>query len=137
MCRLAVAALGDHVRVEAIEGELGAESDPSHMIETVQALRDRHPGVAFRLLIGSDLAAELDEWREIEQVRKIAPPLVVPRMGYGMLDPKSESPEALPAISSTIVRERVESGQSLEGWVPHAVAQYIRRMDLYGAAAPH
>jgi nicotinate-nucleotide adenylyltransferase len=135
MCHLAVASLGGKVKVDDIEGRIGDESDPSPMIETLEALRERHPDAAFRLLIGSDLVAELDQWKEIDRVRALAPPLVVPRVGHSLPASENDQPEALPALSSRAVRERAESGQPLEGWVPNAVATYIRSKGLYKADA--
>jgi nicotinate-nucleotide adenylyltransferase len=133
MCALAVATLGRRVRVELIEASLGAEDEPSFTADTVAALCERHPEVAFRLLIGSDLVQELESWRDHERLVAMAKPLVVPRMGYRQTSPGAEGPETLPALSSSGVRERAASGKSLEGWVPWAVEEYIVSQGLYGA----
>ncbi|MBN1477210.1 nicotinate (nicotinamide) nucleotide adenylyltransferase [Candidatus Sumerlaeota bacterium] len=134
MCALAVAALGKRVRVERIEASLGAEDEPSFTADTVAALRERHPAITFRLLIGSDLVQELKSWRDHERLVAMAKPLVVPRMGYRQPSRRVEGPETLPALSSSGVRERAASGKSLEGWVPRAVEEYIVSKGLYGAA---
>ncbi len=130
MCRLAVAPLGGRVRVETIEQELGRDDEPSFTVDTVAALRERHGDIAFRLLIGSDLLAETQQWRDSERLVQMAPLVVVPRMGHESV----EGPETLPALSSTAVRERAASGDSLEGWVPRAVAAHITREGLYRTA---
>lgn len=134
MCRLAVAALGDRVKVDPIEGELGAAGDPTYTVDTLEELHRRHPHVTWRLLIGSDLLQETAKWRDFDRIRRLAEPLVVPRMGYGAT-PGGEGPQTLPALSSSAVRERVAQGLPLEGWVPHAVEAYIRQRGLYRQAA--
>jgi nicotinate-nucleotide adenylyltransferase len=130
MCVLATAALGDRVRVDPIEGELGPESEPSYTVDTLEAIHTRHPGVKLRLLLGSDIVQETGQWRNFDRIRRLAEPLVVPRMGYGETA-QTEGPETLPALSSSTVRERVAQGLPLDGWVPRAVEQYIRRRGLY------
>ncbi len=50
----------------------------------------------------------------------------VPRRGYD-----DEHPAALPAISSTMVRERLADGLPAEHLVPRGVAAYIRSQGLY------
>lgn len=134
MCRLAVSALGPRVTVSAIERDLGESEGPNYTVDTVRALQSRHAEMRFRLLMGSDLLPEFEKWREAEQLRALAAPLVVPRLGHGPGEANS-APEALPALSSTAVRERLAAGKSLDGWIPRAVIELIRAHGLYGVSA--
>jgi nicotinate-nucleotide adenylyltransferase len=43
---------------------------------------------------------------------------------------------ATPDVSSTEIRERLRAGLPIDGQVPEAVEQYIRRHDLYAGAVP-
>jgi nicotinate-nucleotide adenylyltransferase len=77
--------------------------------------------------------AETPAWHNFERVRQLAPPLVVPRAGHL---PEGSAPDApaLPAISSTRIRERVARGEPIDDWVCPAVANHIAKHGLYRAA---
>ncbi|MEZ4256286.1 MAG: nicotinate (nicotinamide) nucleotide adenylyltransferase [Polyangiales bacterium] len=126
MCNLAF-GLFERARVLRTEGELGGVSRTLH---TLEELRRRDPDVAFRLVMGADLLSETDRWHAFDKVRTIAPPLVVGRAGH---EHAEGSPFDFPAISSTDVRDRVQKGASVRGLIPHAVATYIERHQLYRA----
>jgi len=111
--------------VSRIEEELGGES---YTVRTLEALHDRMPGVALRLLVGADVLTQTDRWREWDRVVALAPPYVVGRDGSS-----SDAPELL-AVSSTEVRARYASHGSVERLVPRAVDDYVRSHGLYGAA---
>jgi nicotinate-nucleotide adenylyltransferase len=123
MCEIAMRDLR-RVEVSAIERELGEKSLTLHLVE---ALAERHPGTALRLVLGTDLLAETPAWHAIDRVRALAPLLVVARAGY------AGDPEAppLPAISSTEVRRRLRGGVSTAGLVDPEVVAYARAHDLY------
>lgn len=129
MCELAMRDL-QRVEVSAIEGELEL---PSLTLRMLEALQQRLPWARLELVIGSDLVAETPSWHNFERVRQLAPPLVVPRAGHL---PEGSPPDApaLPAISSTRIRERVARGEPIDDWVCPAVASHIAKHGLYRAA---
>ena len=45
---------------------------PSYTIETLAAIQARHPGDELWLLMGTDLLAGFDRWRQPEEILKIA-----------------------------------------------------------------
>ena len=61
-------------------------------------------------------------------MNELARVVVVGRQGY----PGGEGP-ALPAISSTEIRERLARGEPVDGLVPRGVLEYLRERGLYGA----
>lgn len=126
MCEFAMADLR-RVEVSTIESEL---APPNLTVRLLQALTARFPGATLELVIGSDLVGETAQWHDFEQIRRLAPPLVVPRAGHL---PKGFAPDApaLPAISSTFVRERVLRGEPIDDCVCPAVARYIAEHALY------
>ena len=126
MCRIAARAFGGRVLVDPIERELGGESRTLH---TLTALSTRHPGTAFRLLVGEDILAEKHLWYRWDDVVALAPPLVVGRTGA----PQAETDAGfdLPAISSTDVRARIARGASPVPLVSRAVSDYIAGRGLY------
>jgi len=125
MCELAAAALGPRAHASDIEGRLGGES---RTLLTIQALREERPDCEFHLVVGADLEPELPLWYGAEELLRTVPRIVVGRGGF-----PGGSAVAMPVLSSTEVRRRLAAGQSVDGLLPHAVAEYIREHRLYVA----
>jgi nicotinate-nucleotide adenylyltransferase len=139
MARLAFEWL-PRVEVSEIEAGLGT---PSRTLETVRALAARHPDWQLRLIVGSDILAELPQWYAFAEVERLAPPLVLPRPGAPDPAQPGGAARLLPDISSTEVRARLadwasgkSDGAELERLVPRAVLARIRAQGLYGVPAP-
>lgn len=141
MAELAVA--GDPTLVvDRIEIQRGGVS---YTVDTLRELREREPETRWYLVIGQDILAELDRWREAEALVELAEVVVVTR---GLGSAESSPPELpfggrstfvpVPAleISSTEIRRRVAAGKSIRYWVPAAVEAYIHENDLYVQPAP-
>lgn len=126
MCELAFGGVRG-ARVSDIEAHMPS---PSYTVHTLERLRAEHPGVGWRLMIGSDLVAQLPTWREGERVASLAPPLVIGRGGH--LDGDEEI--AMPTVSSTEVRRRFAAGEPVDAIVPRAVHDYVTRFGLYRSA---
>jgi nicotinate-nucleotide adenylyltransferase len=123
MCELAAMALGPRVHASDIEGRLGGES---RTLLTIKALRKEHPDCEFHLVVGADIEPELPLWYGAEELLRTVPHIVVGRGGFA-----GGADVAMPALSSTEVRRRLAAGQSADGLLPHAVADYIREHRLY------
>lgn len=124
MCKLAFAPFRG-VTLMDIERELG---DVSRTLHTLEAIRERHPDVELRLLIGADVLPTINRWHRWDDIVRIAPPLVVGRVGY----PVPEGcPISIPNINSTEVRTALDRTRSVEGLVPAAVIKHIRTHGLY------
>ena len=118
----------------------------SFTVDTLGTLAARWAGAELFLLVGADVLATFDRWRQPERVRTLAT-LVVLARGEG--DESAEVTEAVgtgPAliggpprrlrtrrvdVSSTEIRARVRAGQSIRGFVPESVADVIRSAGLY------
>lgn len=124
LCRLAMAPLGSRVEVSPIESQ---RTGPSYMIDTIRELERQRPEAAWRLLAGSDVAAEIPLWREGTEVLRRAPLLEIPRPRPG--DPPGRF--ALPDISSTAAREALRSHAGAGSLLSHTVWKYIREHRLY------
>jgi nicotinate-nucleotide adenylyltransferase len=127
MCEL---AFGDLRRVEvsSIERELPI---PSLTLRTLEALTQRYPAVQLRLLIGSDLLAETHAWHDFARIQELAPALVVQRQGH--LQPNIDQP-ALPDVSSSEIRRRLQAAEATAGLLCPAVELYARTHRLYAAS---
>jgi nicotinate-nucleotide adenylyltransferase len=117
---------------------------PSYTVDTLEELHSQDPDTEMFLIVGGDVAAGLPRWHEPERVLSLATPAIAKRRGT----PRPAIEEALgtlrggeracffrmPSISfsSTMVRDRVRSGQSIRYIVPDGVASYINENGLYG-----
>jgi len=122
MCELAASPF-KAVRVVRIEEELGGDS---FTLRTMRALMERHPDHRFSLVIGADLLGERERWHGWAELKDLVPFVVVGRQGA-----PDAGPIALPAISSTMVRQRVKQGEPVDPLVANDVADYIRARGLY------
>lgn len=129
MCDKAMAWM-PKVEVSRVEEELGGES---RTLRTLEHLRKKHPDWSMRLVMGADLIVESPKWFGFEEIKKLAPPLVLGRVGVSF----DGSPvPVLPAISSTFVRERLAAKDfaAVQEIVPREVIAHVRAHGLYGSA---
>jgi len=124
MCRLAMANLGGNVEICDIESR---NEGVSYTIDTLRTLQEERPGDSFRLIIGSDILEETEEWKDFDEIKKIAPLLVVPR---GSRESAGLS-FSLPDASSSAIREALSKGNDCEAVVPPAVLNWISQRGLY------
>jgi nicotinate-nucleotide adenylyltransferase len=136
----------------AIQGVLGFEictseidrEGASFTIDTVEILRQRHPGRRFTLLIGADQLPRLHTWRRVHEllamvdvailgrpnaaafsIESTLGPVIAERLQRSRLD------TPLVEISSTDIRARMAAGQPIHFLVPPAVENFIRQNHLY------
>ncbi len=140
LCRLAVN--GDQ-RFAVSDLEMKRDG-PSYTVDTLEELHSQDPDTEMFLIVGGDVAAGLPQWHEPERVLSLATLAIAKRRGT----PRASIEEALGtlrggdracffhmprvAFSSTMVRDRVRSGQSIRYIVPDGVDHYINEHGLYG-----
>jgi nicotinate-nucleotide adenylyltransferase len=111
---------------------------PSYTVETVAALRERHPRAEVVLIVGSDNLPMIAEWREPRRLLEMCTVAVVERPGSAPVPSGTVPPErlhrvegrALP-IASRDLREQIRAGRSVRHLVPDGVADYIEKRRLY------
>ena len=123
------------LRVERIELE---REGPSWTVETLRALHAREPGTEWVLAIGTDQLAAFADWREPEEVARLATLAVMARDGT---DPDAVDPgvevERITVdvtridVSSTEIRERIRSGRTVRWLVPGPALRVIEDEGLY------
>lgn len=108
---------------------------PSYTYHTLCRLREEHPDCTFSLLIGGDNWVNFHRWFRGEEVIRMAPLYVYPRVGQRMEADLPANVHELAAplvdISSTQVRQYVARGKDISGLVPPEVAAYIEAHHLY------
>jgi nicotinate-nucleotide adenylyltransferase len=132
------ALAGDDPRFEVDDVEI-ERGGLSFTVDTLRALRERwrhDDRLALFLLLGSDAAATLPNWRERDAVATLAEIVVLKRGDAGTLPEEGQTvgrsiTTRRVDVSSTEVRNRVRDGRPIRGFVPDAVAAYIESAALY------
>jgi nicotinate-nucleotide adenylyltransferase len=140
MCRVAIR--GDEQRFEVSALEVEREG-PSYTVDTLEELHSSKPDSELFLIVGADIAAGLPRWHEPERVLSLATVAVAERPGTSR-ESVMEALEEVGAgdsatffdmpeigISSTMLRERVLTGESTRYLLPDAVRDYIDQHRLY------
>ncbi|MEM9457280.1 MAG: DUF2520 domain-containing protein [Myxococcota bacterium] len=127
LTRAAMAIHGECVVVSDIEARLMARhGGPSHTLRMLEAVQAEHPDMVVRLVVGSDILREVDQWHRWDEIERRFGPIVVPRSGHGDLV------GALPLVSSTQVRTWLHKGgpkaeEGLRRALPAAVLRRLHR----------
>ena len=126
---------------------------PSYTVDTLRALRARHPGARLFLLMGADSLSEFPTWREPAAIARLATLVVAARPGPGARVSrggarKPARPARLPRgarvvrldnplvdVSASVLRARARARLPLRYLVPDAVAAYLERHGLYRKGA--
>lgn len=147
----------DRQRLEMLDLAIGGHRDfvrsdmeikrggVSYTVETLRELTGQNDSELF-FLMGADSLESFSSWREPEEILKLAKPIVVGRPGstidLSVLESLSskeyveslgelsvESP--LVEISSSDIRRRVASNQSVRFLVPRSIEKYIETQRMY------
>ncbi len=109
---------------------------PTYTIDTVRQLGRDLPGSELVLVVGSDVVAGLTTWKDEPALRGLVTLAVVGRPGAPPVPlPPGWQAVNVPVgpfdVSSTNLRERLESGLPVDGLVPDAVIRCIEERGLY------
>ncbi len=117
-----------------IEIKRGGES---YTIDTVLEIRKQFPNDELFLIIGADVASELDTWERADDLADLVTLVIVNRPGsvrpsnlgerWSYLEVEVPSLD----ISSTDLRARAIEGRPLDYLIPSAAIDYIRQHKLY------
>ncbi len=119
----------------------------SYTVDTLRHFRDETPEAELFFLMGADMFNDLPNWRNAEEVCRLAVPIVAQRAGADppdydclrsiatperiseFLNYQVEMPQI--ELSSTEIRNRVAEGRSIRYRTPRAVQKYIETHGLY------
>lgn len=110
-------------------------SGPSYTVDTLAELIRRYPNDEFTLLIGADNVAEIEGWHQPERILTLSQVAAANRPGYmatgkfagGILYFNMPDTD----ISSTVIRAKVNAGESISELVPPPIEDFIRKHGLY------
>lgn len=105
----------------------------SYSYDTVKRMKERHPDVDYYFIIGGDMVDYLHTWYRIDDLVKLVHFVGVRRPGAKNETSYPVTWVDVPQIdfSSTDIRQRVKTGQSIKYMVPSAVEDYIEEHQLY------
>lgn len=133
MVKLAIAGL-DKFSVSTVDIDRGG---PTYTVDTLQDISSEFPNSQLFFIMGDDAFTGITSWKDFDKLGELATLVVVSRHGKAPEVPATLSPSvnlleisALP-ISSTMCRERIANGDTLEGIVPDKVAEYVAKHQLY------
>ncbi len=141
--RVAMLALALEGRPDwSIELEELDREPPSYTVDTLRAIAARHPGDELWLLMGTDILAGFDRWRDPEAILSLARIASFEREPFageqvripkvpGLADRLSVFDAGSVRISATEVRNALAAGKDIEGKVPGPVAEYMTKQGLY------
>ncbi|WP_290033774.1 nicotinate-nucleotide adenylyltransferase [Ligilactobacillus cholophilus] len=105
----------------------------SFSIDTFRELTKLHPENKYYFIIGGDMVEYLPKWREIDELVNLVQFIGVRRPGFSTKTKYPviwvDVPEL--AISSTLIRQKIKQGCSINYLVPKEVEEYIQKENLY------
>lgn len=133
--RLLRLALAGKTNCEIDEQEI-RRGGVSYTIDTLRDYARRFPQAQLFYLIGADNVTSLPQWREANELARLAEFVAIPRPG----EPPANFPppfrgrtlKGFPfGVSSSQIRARVKAGLPIDALVPPAVAEAVRNNRLY------
>ena len=121
-------------------------SEPSYTIDTVRRFLDIYDhNINLYFITGADAILDITTWKDYRELLQACPFIAASRPGYSFGKLKVILGPAFPevikrvhlleipamAISSTFIRKRVASGQTIKYLTSEAVEQYIYKNNLY------
>jgi len=130
--------MGNHDKIRISDVEL-KRGGVSYMIDTVIELKAGFPDSSeIYLLVGADSALDFTKWRDYGKLSELCRLAVFNRPGYSFDDVASNLPvDFIPlkmpliGISSTLIRELVAAGKSIEHLTPEVIVKIIEKNNLY------
>ena len=128
--------------VDSIEIDNGGNS---YTFQTMEELNNKYPQNEFVFIVGADSLAYMENWREPERIFKKCTIAAVIRNGFSMdelIEKRDMLIEKFNAkielvdipmldVSSTGIRQRFSSGESIRYLVRDSVLDYIKEHRLY------
>ncbi len=117
----------------------------SYTYDTLESFRQTYAGYRFHFIIGADMVQILPQWHRIENIVRHFRFIGLQRPGYELdlakLPPDIRAAVSLVpmpeiGISSTDIRTRASSGQSIRYLLPDSVYHYIKENQLYETMVP-
>lgn len=134
--RLAMAKLLENSKIKVQACEI-TQKMSGQTIEAVKFLKKTYPKHQFSFLMGSDQLKTFDLWDKWQSLLKSIPFYIYPRAGYPFkplyqnMKPLIHPLQVITNISSTMIRQRLQAGLTVNHLVPVKIAEYLQKNHLY------
>lgn len=117
--------------IQPIELERGG---PSYTVDTMRMLNAQYSDHQFFFIIGADMIEYLPKWHKIDELVNLVQFVGVERPSYNRQTDYPVLYVDVPAtdVSSSMIRDRMKSGQTVQYLLPDQVIEYIEEKHLYG-----
>lgn len=123
----------DYMFVSKIELD---RSGKSYTVDTLRQLRMQRPGDSYYLIIGEDNVSQISSWHDPESILELCTVVVGTRLTSETVCEEKfmkrmvllDTP--LFELSSTEIRQRLQSGLPVKGMIPESVEIYIKESGL-------
>lgn len=122
-----------------------------YTVETLEAMKQAHPGAELLFIIGTDMYQEIETWKNFRRLFDLAHLVIVNRPGFPFREdvapfrtieekqtvslPQKTGVFYLPfveqPVASSTIREERKRGERVNQWLPPLVWSYIERHKLY------
>lgn len=129
MLELALAS-DQHLEIETLEIDRAGKS---YTYDTMKALTELNPDVDYYFIIGGDMVEYLPKWYKLEELMSLVQLVGVRRPNYPITSdyPLIWVDVPLMDISSSLIREKIAKGDSVNYLLPEDVINYIELKGLY------
>ena len=106
----------------------------SYSIDTIRKLHEMYPKARFYFISGSDVSDQIGKWKSIDEILRLATFVLAKRPGYHL---KKYTKNIVVIsiteldISSSMIRRKIRTGQSVRYLMPGRVYNYIKEKGLY------
>jgi len=108
---------------------------PSYTIDTLAWLKEKYPGTAFVILMGSDGLPTFNKWKNYRLIEEEYQRYIYPRPGFPVNASEYKNSMQVNAplmeISSSFIREAIGNGKNMRNFLPPKVYDYIEEMHFY------
>jgi len=111
---------------------------PNYTTNTLAHLEEKYPEKLFSLIMGEDNLKSLHKWKNYEVILERYSIYVYPRISEGTVEtqfdghPKITKVDApIMELSSTFIRNGIQSGVNIRPMLPHDVWKYLDEMNFY------
>ncbi|MCX7959594.1 MAG: nicotinate (nicotinamide) nucleotide adenylyltransferase [Deltaproteobacteria bacterium] len=129
MCEISSEIFKERVEVKRFEEEMGeGSSGPVYTIDLLKYLSEKFTSDRFYFVIGSDILAEAEKWKDFDRIENYARLLILRRRG---VDPAEDYKAVLPDVSSSLIRENIKKSIPVSGLLCNDVIRFIEENNLY------
>lgn len=139
---MAVIATASNPRFEVSRYEID-QNRVCYTVDTLRHFRAEKPSAELFFITGTDAVAEILQWKEPDEILRLATLIAARRPGYSLEQMPAETRRFLQQervrimeipcidVSSSLIRKRVSQEKSIRYLVPEGVEKFIEKERLY------